>query len=168
MKVQPDLSREPTHVSNDDSSKSYGRDFRDRDSRDNKRNNSQSQQGQGRRWENRDDRGPRRDDRGFGDRGARRDGDGQGRRWENRDDRGPRRDNREAPPVASLPIPEGLEFSMLNRDARARLRGLSKENAEFVGLHLIAAGQLVDTDPELAYKHAQEALKRGGRVDIVR
>lgn len=57
---------------------------------------------------------------------------------------------------------------MLDRDARARLRGLSKENAEFVGLHLIAAGQLVDTDPELAYKHAQEALKRGGRVDIVR
>jgi tetratricopeptide (TPR) repeat protein len=29
-------------------------------------------------------------------------------------------------------------------------------------------GKLLDTDPELAYKHAQEALRRGGRVDIVR
>ncbi len=57
---------------------------------------------------------------------------------------------------------------MLDRSVRARLRGLSKDNAEFVGLHLIAAGQFIDSDPELAYKHAQEALKRGGRVDIVR
>lgn len=37
-----------------------------------------------------------------------------------------------------------------------------------VGLHLVAAGQLMDIDPELAYQHAQEAVRRAGRVDIVR
>lgn len=30
------------------------------------------------------------------------------------------------------------------------------------------AGRLIDDDPELAYRHAQVALARGGRVDIVR
>nr|WP_243861000.1 hypothetical protein [Cellulomonas uda] len=29
-------------------------------------------------------------------------------------------------------------------------------------------GRLLDTDPELAYEHAQAAVRRGGRVDIVR
>jgi len=65
-------------------------------------------------------------------------------------------------------LPEGLTFSMLDRDARERLRSLTKENAEFVGLHLIAAGEYLDMDPELSYQHAQSALRRGGRVDIVR
>lgn len=37
-----------------------------------------------------------------------------------------------------------------------------------VGLHLVAAGKLMDLDPELAYQHAQEAVRRAGRVDIVR
>src|SRR5690606_22441914 len=43
-----------------------------------------------------------------------------------------------------------------------------KDNAEDVGRHLVMAGVLMDDDPELAYKHAQVALARGGRVDIVR
>jgi len=30
------------------------------------------------------------------------------------------------------------------------------------------AGRLLDEDPELAYRHAQVALARGGRVDVVR
>ena len=30
------------------------------------------------------------------------------------------------------------------------------------------AGRLIDTEPELAYEHAQEAVRRAGRVDIVR
>ena len=30
------------------------------------------------------------------------------------------------------------------------------------------AGRVIDEDPELAYRHAQVALARGGRVDIVR
>lgn len=51
---------------------------------------------------------------------------------------------------------------------RARLRTLSKENAENVGLHLVMTGRLLDSDPELAYEHAQAAVRRAGRVDVVR
>jgi len=59
-------------------------------------------------------------------------------------------------------------YGQLDRTVRARLRTLSKENAEDVGRHLIMAGNLIDTDPELAYSHALVAAARGGRVDVVR
>jgi len=58
--------------------------------------------------------------------------------------------------------------SELDPDARGRLRTLSKDNADDVARHLVMAGRLIDDDPELAYRHAQVALTRGGRVDIVR
>ncbi|WNM26131.1 hypothetical protein RN607_07935 [Demequina capsici] len=51
---------------------------------------------------------------------------------------------------------------------RERLRTLSKDNAEDVGRHLVMAGRLLDFDPETAYKHAQIAAQRAGRVDVVR
>ena len=57
---------------------------------------------------------------------------------------------------------------MLPRDVRARLRGLTKENAQYVGEHLVMAGQLLDLDPERAYQHTQAALQRAGRIDIAR
>jgi hypothetical protein len=56
----------------------------------------------------------------------------------------------------------------LDRAARSRLRTLSKDNAEGVARHLVMAGRLVDEDPELAYQHAQAAVRRAGRVDVVR
>ena len=56
----------------------------------------------------------------------------------------------------------------LSREVRGRLRGLTKENAERIGLHLVMAGRLLDVDPERAYEHAQAAVRRGGRVDVVR
>ncbi|WP_156155909.1 hypothetical protein [Demequina phytophila] len=65
-------------------------------------------------------------------------------------------------------MPEEITYNQLDRAVRARLRTLSKDNAEDVGRHLIMAGNLVDIDPELAYRHAQVALQRGGRVDVVR
>ncbi|MDO8107477.1 hypothetical protein Q6348_09755 [Isoptericola sp. b441] len=34
--------------------------------------------------------------------------------------------------------------------------------------HLVMAGRLLDSDPELAYQHAQAAVRRAGRVDVVR
>ncbi|WP_307858246.1 hypothetical protein [Cellulomonas fulva] len=61
-----------------------------------------------------------------------------------------------------------MSFSDLDRAARAPLRTLSKENAGQVGRHLVMVGRLIDTDPELAYEHAQAAVRRGGRVDVVR
>ncbi|MEP7766138.1 hypothetical protein, partial [Sanguibacter sp. 25GB23B1] len=89
-----------------------------------------------------------------------------------RPDRGAASDDRsrtDGPPRVPAPaLPEGISFSDLDRDARGRLRTLSKENAETVGLHLVMAGRLIDTEPELAYEHAQEAVRRAGRVDIVR
>ena len=65
-------------------------------------------------------------------------------------------------------IPEDVEFGMLDRDVRARLRTLSKDNAGVVGRHLVMTGRLLDEDPELAYEHAQAAVRHGGRVDVVR
>ncbi|GAA1968465.1 hypothetical protein GCM10009718_00010 [Isoptericola halotolerans] len=65
-------------------------------------------------------------------------------------------------------IPEGVDSRQLNKEARARLRGLSKDNAEGVGAHLVMAGRLLDTDPEQAYLHAQAAVRRAGRIDVVR
>lgn len=57
---------------------------------------------------------------------------------------------------------------MLDRAARARLRTLSKSNADHVASHLIMAGRLVDIDPERAYEHARTAVRSAGRVDVVR
>lgn len=61
-----------------------------------------------------------------------------------------------------------MTFSQLDRDVRGRLRTLSKDSAERVGRHLVMVGRLLDVDPELAYEHAQAAVRRGGRVDVVR
>ncbi len=65
-------------------------------------------------------------------------------------------------------VPEDVTGKDLDRDAHGRLRTLSKDNAEDVARHLVMAGRLLDDDPELAYRHAQVALARGGRVDVVR
>jgi hypothetical protein len=65
-------------------------------------------------------------------------------------------------------IPDDVEFGQLDREVRARLRTLSKDNAGIVGRHLVMAGRLIDEDPELAYEHAQAAVRHGGRVDVVR
>jgi tetratricopeptide (TPR) repeat protein len=70
--------------------------------------------------------------------------------------------------VPAPELPEDIAFSDLDRAVRARLRTLSKENAENVGLHLVMTGRLLDSDPELAYEHAQAAVRRAGRVDVVR
>jgi tetratricopeptide (TPR) repeat protein len=51
---------------------------------------------------------------------------------------------------------------------RAELKGLPKDLAETVGAHIWAAGQLVDLDPELAFRHAEAARRRAGRLPIVR
>jgi hypothetical protein len=61
-----------------------------------------------------------------------------------------------------------VTISQLDREVRGRLRSLAKDNAETVGRHLVMAGRLLDTDPELAYEHAQAAVRRAGRIDVVR
>lgn len=65
-------------------------------------------------------------------------------------------------------LPKGLEWSMLSKDERERLRGLSKEHAENIGLHILAAYTLEANDPQAALAHAQWAAKQASRVDIAR
>ncbi|MDN4479100.1 hypothetical protein QQX10_12470, partial [Demequina sp. SYSU T00039] len=131
-----------------------------------------------RRYDN--DRGPRRDGDRY-DRGER--GDRGQRAYPGRAGRPERagrdREEERPPRVGAIPltqaeyleapeIPEEVTYNQLDRTVRARLRTLSKDNAEDVGRHLIMAGNLLDIDPELAYRHAQVAAARGGRVDVVR
>lgn len=61
-----------------------------------------------------------------------------------------------------------MQAADLDRAARSRLRTLSKDNADGVARHLVVAGRVLDDDPELAYEHAQAAVRRAGRVDVVR
>jgi tetratricopeptide (TPR) repeat protein len=51
---------------------------------------------------------------------------------------------------------------------RSSLRGLDPRNAEKVAGHLVAAGTLVDEDPEAALAHARAARDRASRVAAVR
>ena len=57
---------------------------------------------------------------------------------------------------------------MLDREARRRLRTLSKPNADHVARHLVMAGRLIDLDSQQAYEHARAAVRHAGRVDVVR
>ncbi|AGW84946.1 hypothetical protein BLAC_03735 [Bifidobacterium animalis subsp. lactis ATCC 27673] len=57
---------------------------------------------------------------------------------------------------------------MLSKDERERLRGLSKEHAENIGLHILAAYTLEGNDPDRALAHAKWAAKQASRVDIAR
>ena len=56
----------------------------------------------------------------------------------------------------------------LGRDVLGDLRSLSKQGAEFVADHLVAAGALADEEPEVAWRHARAARSQGGRVAVVR
>ena len=133
-----------------------------------------------RRDDRRGDRGgfQHRDDRRGGFRGDRREGG----RFE-RDGRGPRQNDRRkdstyqnysstdeyVSPNGNEPtIPAGVSSQELDRDAMRALATLSGPNRDIVARHLVMAGQLIDLDPEAAYQHAQAAVSRAGRVDVVR
>jgi tetratricopeptide (TPR) repeat protein len=51
---------------------------------------------------------------------------------------------------------------------RSALRGLDPRNADAVGRHLVAAGGLLEDDPELALEHARAARDRASRLAPVR
>ena len=65
-------------------------------------------------------------------------------------------------------MPKGIEWSMLSADDRERLRGLSKEHAENIGLHILAAYTLEERDPELALEHAKWVAHQASRIDFAR
>ena len=65
-------------------------------------------------------------------------------------------------------MPKGIEWSMLSTDDRERLRGVSKEHAENIGLHILAAYTLEERDPELALEHAKWVAHQASRIDFAR
>lgn len=67
-----------------------------------------------------------------------------------------------------LEIDEDVSPKQLPKEARMRLTTLSKDNADGVAEHLIMSARLLESEPELAYRHAKEAVRRAGRVDVVR
>lgn len=86
-----------------------------------------------------------------------------------RDDQTPRIPRPGTVPAADEPAtPTDFDEGLLPISVRAELKGLPKELAAIVGAHILAAGQLVDEDPELAFKHAEAARRRAGRIPIVR
>lgn len=70
--------------------------------------------------------------------------------------------------VDGLPIPAGVEATELDEATYNALATLGEHNQSRVGKLLVMAGQLIDLDPEQAYVYAQAAVKRAGRVDVVR
>ena len=73
-----------------------------------------------------------------------------------------------APREDEPPTPQGLDMKDLPRAVRAELRSLTTEHAEIVGAHLLMAGQLMDSDPKLAYAHAEAARRRAARLSVTR
>ncbi|GAA1468511.1 tetratricopeptide repeat protein [Nocardiopsis exhalans] len=93
-------------------------------------------------------------------------GDNRGRDFQ-RDDRRPPREDRDP---ADIPprLPEEATYDQLDKDTKRDLHSLPKSLAELIGKHIVAAGLLVDEDPELAYKHAAYARRKASRLPSVR
>ena len=65
-------------------------------------------------------------------------------------------------------IPEGTNPKDLDRVAGNELKTLAKDNAEGVAQHLVLAARYIETDPQLAHRHALSAARRAGRIGVVR
>ena len=66
------------------------------------------------------------------------------------------------------PIPQEIEARQLAPDVRRELSTLDKATADAVARHLVAAGQLLDDDPEAALRHARAARARASRIAAIR
>jgi len=65
-------------------------------------------------------------------------------------------------------IPSTIEAKQLSPEIRGELTTLDKSTADTVARHLVAAGELLDEDPQAALEHAQAARARSGRIAAVR
>ena len=65
-------------------------------------------------------------------------------------------------------IPSTIEAKQLSPEIRGELTTLDKSTADMVARHLVAAGELLDEDPQAALEHAQAARARSGRIAAVR
>ena len=74
----------------------------------------------------------------------------------------------EAPRPQGPPIPAEIEAKQLSPEIRGELTTLDRATADVVARHLVAAGELIDADPEAALAHARAARARSGRIAAVR
>ena len=65
-------------------------------------------------------------------------------------------------------LPTEVTGVELDHSVAAQLKGLPEKLANRVARHLVVAGMLVDSDPELAYQHALAARARASRIAVVR
>jgi hypothetical protein len=65
-------------------------------------------------------------------------------------------------------IPADIEAKQLAPEVRRELSTLDRATADAVARHLVAAGELIDDDPEAALSHARAARARSGRIAAVR
>jgi tetratricopeptide (TPR) repeat protein len=65
-------------------------------------------------------------------------------------------------------LPADLPEAQLDRAAKAELRSLPESLAERVTSHLVAAGLLLDDDPQRAHQHATYARSLAPRLALVR
>ncbi len=151
-----------------------GNDGFERGPRQDRRGSGRGQRGDGRG----DGRGGRRDDgRGFGRGGSRDDGRSEGNGY-GRPRSVPGKDERELEEVEHLhpgleaaadePDVPDVDESSLPVPAAAELKSLPKDLASTVAKYLVAAGQALDEDPELAFKYAEAARRRAARLPVVR
>jgi len=66
------------------------------------------------------------------------------------------------------PLPDDVTGRELDPAVRQQLRSLPERLATRVARHLVAAGRLLDTDPETAYRHTLAARARATRLAVVR
>jgi tetratricopeptide (TPR) repeat protein len=72
------------------------------------------------------------------------------------------------PRLPEPPLPPDLPAAELDRATRTELRGLPESLAERITQHLVAAGLLIDDDPEGAHRHAWYARSLAPRLALVR
>ena len=77
--------------------------------------------------------------------------------------------NPDASPERNGPaLSSDIEARQLSPEIRRELTTLDRNTADFVARHLVAAGELLDDDPEAALEHARAARERSGRIAAVR
>lgn len=105
-------------------------------------------------------RGERRPRRGFAG-GSRTSGSRPARRAQPRPDPAEQR-------AVGPQIPASIEAKQLAPEIRGELTTLDRSTADVVARHLVAAGELLDDDPEAALAHARAARARASRIAAVR
>lgn len=108
----------------------------------------------------------RRDDRGPVRKGGRGDGPPRGKGAPR--GRGDRPKTRDQAVYDGPPLPDEITGKELAPNVRAQLKGMPEKLAARVARHLAAAGELVESDPETAYRHAKAARARAPRLAVVR